>query len=548
MESHSLSQAVRRYSTHAMMNPLDPQPFFALFLLVASLLGLLGMVLTWRGLWPRRVGATPHCSRCNYIVRGIGMGRCPECGAVLSDPDAIVRGERPVRRGKGVFGIVMIVVALGLFAVALTPGLRTIDWYQYAPTQWVIKDYQSTIPAVSNRAWGELERRLNSENPPDDKWPRIIDAFLTKFEGDATLIASRSGVVVAGKLMSFTPQQRERFFAATMTSLNSAVIPVRMAAQGELDRMLDGGLLSDAQRNQIIETALAHQKNGEAPAGQWLLEHLGKAELADALSPAQRERFRRQCLDVTEFKVRPTVIAGSPVPFGYTTAGRGPGADYSGEKPGWSSGDRVSEIRVDGRVLNTGTMSGHGYGFHGGSGASSASYNAPGKHELQVTIELSGYWGKRQTDAEKAPARWRRAVTMVGEFEVLAEAPGDYITWVTAPPADQVKKAIIPQSASRSGYGPRGLGLMVRFDSMPVNVGFEVLGRVDGKEYPITTIALAAGSSTTYGFGIDQFPPTPGGKIDLIFRSSEKAVERTPDLYQAWQGELVFENVPVTDK
>ena len=542
MKKVSLERTLHQYDPF--MSPLQTLlPLLAL----AGLLGFIALLLMRRGWRPARVGTTPHCARCDYIVGAIETARCPECGANLSLPGAVRHGERPVRRGLGFVGLFLGVLSLALLAFALTPTFQGIEWYQYAPLGWVLKDYQSQLNATSTPGWNELERRLSANKLTIKDQHRVIDAYLSSLEGDPTRISSRPGTVLLARRTSFTQEQKNRLFAAALTALQSTSASVRQAAEGELDNLINGNLLSPAQRQQIDEMGLANQKDLKSPANRWLMKHLGQAELMGWLSPEQRERFQRQCYDFTLLEVRRTVIQGDLVAYRWVTDGRGPETIHNPGSPTWWSGYKVKTVKLDGKTAMQGHVSGSGGGFGRATHGSSLPCNEPGKHKLEVDLELIVYYGSRDNVGEIGPVRWKRDVTLSQEFEVLPSAPADYIKWFSDPPADQMKKFITVQSVQRSTHGDKGIMVMIKVDSLPRNCGFEVLGRVDGKEHPISTISLNARSPTTYGFSSQKFPPTTG-KMDLIFRSHERTVRQTPTMYEAWKGELVYENVIVDEK
>src|SRR5687768_17026897 len=328
------------------------------FLILAGVVGLLGFLLAWRGLRPRRVGTTPHCAKCNYIVGGIDAVRCPECGSDLSADGAIVHGERPIRRRSGALGIALVLLAVTLGVLALTPVVRRIDWYQYKPAGWVIDDLKSGNANVSDRAWRELERRISEKNLSETRHGQTVEAIVGLIEKDAKVFTTAHRRYVLQRLEKLSPAQRTRLFEGAIAGLDSNVRPIIEEAQFLIDRMMKGEMLTAAQRNRIIDMALEHQKTGKSLAGQWLIEHLGDAELTNKLSPEQRERFRRQCFDVTAFAVRKTVILGDSVPYQYTTSGRGPDRQYGQGGPTWWTAYKFGRILVDGKVVSAGTMSG----------------------------------------------------------------------------------------------------------------------------------------------------------------------------------------------
>jgi hypothetical protein len=106
----------------------------------------------------RRIGNDPHCRKCNYLLHGLSSERCPECGSALS-PAAIVYGE-PHRRWRSFLaGCLILLMCAALLLTGATSGLQNVDWYQYKPAYFVLKDLNSSLPADQQKAWTELMHR-----------------------------------------------------------------------------------------------------------------------------------------------------------------------------------------------------------------------------------------------------------------------------------------------------------------------------------------------------------------------------------------------------
>src|SRR4051794_6849027 len=109
-------------------------------LLASTLLILFGFVtgavLVYRGLRGTRVGNQPVCRRCQYDLRGLPAEArvCPECGAALTDPRAIVVGRRSRRRMAVVAGMVLWLLS-GLFAYHVA---HQLDVQRIKPV-WLLK-------------------------------------------------------------------------------------------------------------------------------------------------------------------------------------------------------------------------------------------------------------------------------------------------------------------------------------------------------------------------------------------------------------------------
>ena len=83
---------------------------------------------------------------------------------------------------------------------------------------------------------------------------------------------------------------------------------------------------------------------------------------------------------------------------------------------------------------------------------------------------------------------------------------------------------------------------------------FDVYARVAGQEYHLFTMpgrkAVSSGTSSRgAGWGFSgRYDGPPVTSCDLILRSNQEVARRTVDLFEIWDGELVYENVPVAQK
>jgi hypothetical protein len=106
----------------------------------------------------RRVGADPHCRKCNYLLHGIPSERCPECGSTLSRA-AIVHGEPQRSWRPFLAGWLALLLAGTLIFTGTISRIQNIDWYHYLPTYFVLRDLNSNRPIAVQTAWAELHRR-----------------------------------------------------------------------------------------------------------------------------------------------------------------------------------------------------------------------------------------------------------------------------------------------------------------------------------------------------------------------------------------------------
>jgi hypothetical protein len=136
-----------------------------------------GIWLLKRGNWPKRVGQTPHCPGCNYILTGIQADRCPECGGPLRSTN-IIYGERRRRPAVAGGAVLLLLISIAIVVAPLTDGWQQIQWYHYRPAAWVMGDLDSTSSAVKTKAWSELQRRLADGSLSVAQQNRLVERAL----------------------------------------------------------------------------------------------------------------------------------------------------------------------------------------------------------------------------------------------------------------------------------------------------------------------------------------------------------------------------------
>jgi len=64
----------------------------AVLLAIFGVITLVGVVLTLKAVFPKRVGDMPYCRKCRYNLTGTDLqaedARCPECGTYVTQPKA----------------------------------------------------------------------------------------------------------------------------------------------------------------------------------------------------------------------------------------------------------------------------------------------------------------------------------------------------------------------------------------------------------------------------------------------------------------------------
>ena len=154
-----------------------------LIFFAGAVLLVLGVALMREGYRPRRVGDSPHCARCDYLAGGLQTARCPECGADLSTPRAIVKGDRTTRPPIGRAGIAVTFLGIAIGTGPMVAQIKYVNWYHHKPASWVIDDYNASDWERSAKAWRELQRRFGqSPSLPQDSQGDLDDAIIRKME------------------------------------------------------------------------------------------------------------------------------------------------------------------------------------------------------------------------------------------------------------------------------------------------------------------------------------------------------------------------------
>lgn len=104
----------------------DALAFAGPVLVIAGVIVIMAGLIGARGLHDGGLRARPECARCAYDLRltTLPQGTCPECGADLSKPDAVVVAKRRVRWKLVVLGVALLACA-GLATWKLDANGRT---------------------------------------------------------------------------------------------------------------------------------------------------------------------------------------------------------------------------------------------------------------------------------------------------------------------------------------------------------------------------------------------------------------------------------------
>jgi predicted RNA-binding Zn-ribbon protein involved in translation (DUF1610 family) len=161
--------------------------------LLAAGFALLGVVMIVRGLRGRRVGNTPHCKRCDYVVdeallaAAFGRGaaaspKCPECGAVLRAGDAIRQGERRRRPMLAVAGLVLLLVGVPVVMAGAGGFLSSTAITKHAPTGLLLWQVRQGTQRMVDGGLAELVARNINGKLVATEQREILDSLIERFE------------------------------------------------------------------------------------------------------------------------------------------------------------------------------------------------------------------------------------------------------------------------------------------------------------------------------------------------------------------------------
>ena len=356
-------------------------------------------------------------------------------------------------------------------------------------------------------------------------------------------------LIVLATLPLLKPVQQINWYqyvptGVVLNHLETTTGPALQKAWKEIRRRDKAGQLSKRHLNRLIEIGLKEQASSSPrKMQQTFINYLGqlyldstRSQQQNALSPEQADRFFSQMVTV-EFETRPRVVRGDPVPYRIKHVGSGPRQGFYSEKKLLAIAVDDSEVQRSGGAMSGG-VSGHG------AMSSVFEYDVPGTHTIKADLRLRIYEGTVGTREEDRVLLYEEERSLKTEFELLDEEPEGYIQMVENPTLkQQLQNCITPERFAFRGR-PNKLHGYMESKKVPVNVAFEVLASIGRKEYRLSSLQVLQGQSTTWHFGAYADIP-PAESCTVILRSNEKGARRTVDMFDIWDGELVYENIPI---
>ncbi len=319
-------------------------------------------------------------------------------------------------------------------------------------------------------------------------------------------------------------------------------VQVRDAALAELFRRVSAKAMPAGTLKAVLDRALRAQADVKKP---WVPAWGDIVELAHSqgqISPDQWSLYIKQAPQIV-FRVRPQIRQGAPLPIARDFTAR--------------VGKRgTAFVKRRGTAANIGGFVSDDYAGRGldmamlditqNTHASVIPSNDPALIKL-ATGRHTLNWSLDQWVYDKAPKDFADPMPSIAfghhdfhpEFEIVAEPT---VTLRAQPELkERVAKSILPRLLHLPGNAVGG-GIAVQ--SSPVPVAFEIILRRGDREWKAGELA-AASSPKQQWFGVDAKAAEFEDTCDVILRASRAPAERTLDLTEVWDGEIVLKNVPI---
>ncbi|HEY7115007.1 MAG TPA: hypothetical protein VH475_00385 [Tepidisphaeraceae bacterium] len=144
---------------------------------IAAGLSLLAIVIAWRG---RLIDDHPLCRKCGFDLFGLpeASTNCPECGRDITRPRARRLGNRQPRKPLFWIGSFLLLIAASLLVMLAIGRVRHVNWNQYEPVSWLIRETAADDAATRDAAMNEIMARLTAGKLSDASLRELAHAAL----------------------------------------------------------------------------------------------------------------------------------------------------------------------------------------------------------------------------------------------------------------------------------------------------------------------------------------------------------------------------------
>jgi hypothetical protein len=445
----------------------------------------------------------------------------------------MIKGQRHCRPTLAALAIFLLLIGLASTLLSQSQRILKTDWYSYKSTDWIIADLKSSDIALYDRAWKEIAYRLNAKSFSPQQEQNLRATSIETLSHSSLGAKDELLSHLLDHFQELAASQQDFVVDRVLAGLSSSTNFIANTSWSRIQDLQRDMLLSPPQASRVIETALRAQVSPcNQPIQKWLMRELGDNAIANKLTPTQRERFFNQAMNLT-LVARRDARAGDPLPYEIRITGDGP-------REGWSSGQRLLSVAMDDQPLHDNWWVRSG-ALTNDSIAQSLQVDQPGKHILHIVLQTAAFNGEVDWTPNGKPL-WSKTCELSAPFTILPRNTSTDVHVRSDPAmAEPLRSAI----RFRGDLGYRTPELRFELTNSPANVAFDVIVRLDGREYLFGNLTAKAGESHLLDFsGPEDFPRDPPiNHVDLIFRSRDSLARSTIDLHEIWGGELIFSDV-----
>ena len=453
-------------------------------LVVGVIFPLIGLILLVKGFRGKRVGDDPHCQRCKYNLTGLPSNRCPECGAHLDASKAVTTGQRRRCKGSLAVGIILLLFATGFWGTTAYIRAKNIDLYKFYPASWLI----DMAAGNDGKAYIQLNNRYFAGKLSDAE----IDKFITK------------GLEIQG--------------AESKHNLSTPWITL-------LSQMILIGQATQEQKTTFYRQLARYHIKVRSPirAGEpFVMYTTPDFRCPESQKPANI-RFPAYVCGRTVTAGEHVILKQSASSFSRETI-----SDSYGGSSTWPF-DNVTQDIPPGRyeVINSGTLK----VFAPDIGRQTRHIDPDTEEPLAVTEIRSA------CEIEILPADSQELVKLIDRPD-LKDRLHDMIKirpvevrhrqWLTRKNKVEVSMEVH----------------LVQGTTLPIGVAFDVVVRIGNAEHRLAGLNCRKGKRISRSTG-SSMPAFDEEMVTIILRGSRDVAKRSLDLYEIWDGELVYEGIPV---
>jgi hypothetical protein len=298
--------------------------------------------------------------------------------------------------------------------------------------------------------------------------------------------------------------------------------------------------LSDSVENKLTEIALREQASASPgpmlpPMLVPMLEFVAQRFLDKKLTDQQADQFFLNTVNPT-LHTRAMVAAGDVIPIQIRYRGRGP-------TTGWSYRLGTKSVRVGTQNVQIGgSMGGSGLG---GAGSSTSYVNGqpPGEYPVEAHTRVEIFHAPL---GSPTPPVWSKDIALKTTLKVVPQSPSEMVKLTDKPElAQQIKKSLRIDKFKKRPDGTYEMSVDIQ--TPPMDVAFSVFARAGEKEIRVGEIATDAKTTLGTSMNPSNIGDIPVGKVSVIFRSDPSVARKTIDLVEIWKGEILLEDVELTE-